>query len=82
MSIGSRARAIRFLDGRHQHAVEAAKSTNLVEEWEAPSLYPLCGQAPESQDHWIRVCSHPAQVNIRSRAYTTLTSQFADLSAH
>ena len=62
LSMGSRAREIRFLDDRHQHAVEAAKSAKSVAEWEALSLCPLCGQAPESQDHWIRVCSHPADL--------------------
>ena len=82
LSMGSRARAIRFLDDRHQHAVEAAKSAKSVEQWEALSLCPLCGQAPESQDHWIRVCSHPAQMTIRARAYQTLTSQGAGLSTH
>ena len=64
LSMGFRARAIRFLDDRHQHAVEAAKSAKSLEEWEALSLCPLCGQATESQVHWIRVCSHPAQVTI------------------
>ena len=51
LSMGSRARAIRLLDGRHQHAAEAAKSAESVEEWEVMSLCPLCGQAPESQDY-------------------------------
>ena len=82
LSMGSRARAIRFLDDRHQHAVEAAKSAKSVAEWEALSLCPLSGQAPASQDHWIRVCSHPAQKAIRDRAYQTLTSLGADLSQH
>ena len=80
--MGSRARAICFLDDRHQHAVEAAKSAKSVKEWEALSLCPLCGQAPESQDHWVRVCSHPAQMAIRARAYQTLNSLGADLSAN
>ena len=80
--MGSIARAIRFLDGRHQHAVDAAKSAKSAEKWEAISLCPLCGQVSESQGHWIRACSHPAQMTNRARAYQTLTSQCADLSAH
>ena len=80
--MGSRARAIRFLDHRHHHAVEAAKSAKSVEEWEAQSICPLCGQAPESHVHWIWVCSHPVQMAIRARAYQTLTSLGADLSPH
>ena len=48
LSIGSRARAIRFLNDRHQHVVEAAKSAKSVKEWEALSLCPLCRQALES----------------------------------
>ena len=83
LSMGSRARAIRFTDDRHQqHAVEAAKFAKSVEEWKALSLCPLCGQAPESQDHWIRVCPHPAQITIRARDYQTLTSLGANLSSH
>ena len=82
LSMGSRARVIRFLDDRHQHAVESAKTAKAVAEWEALSLCPLCGQAPESQDHWIRVRSHPAQMTVRARAYQTLTSLGADLSPH
>ena len=53
-----------------------------MEEWLALSLCPLCGQSPESQNHGIRDCSHPAQQAIRLRAYETLNSQGAALSEH
>ena len=48
----------------------------------SPVTLPTVRSGPESQDHWIRVCSHPAQKAIRDRAYQTLTSVGADLSQH
>ena len=75
LTVGSRARAARFIHDCHWHMGQAAKAAKTPEEANTLGTCPVCKIAMDSQDHWLCRCPHPLLQNTRAVWYAKIEEE-------